>query len=157
MLGEQAARELARGSVALIWIVYRLLLPTPEDSNNAHGNGPTGFWGAMRTIVVADAVMGLENVLGVAGAAQGSHLLVVLGRNDRVPIVVWGSRLLLRRWVERSPVIIYFGATVLAWTAVKTAACRGPASSLESPTAGISNRDEACRARQNEPGRTRTT
>ena len=106
------------GGVALIWIAYRLLLPTSEDSNNAHGDGPTEFWGAMRTIVVADAVMGLDNVLGVAGAAQGNYLLVVLGLLISVPIVVWGSRLLLR-WVERFPVIVYFGAAVLAWTAVK--------------------------------------
>lgn len=105
------------GGVALIWIAYRLLLPNPEEASNAHG-GPTGFWSAMRTIVVADAVMGLDNVLGVAGAAQGSYLLVVLGLLISVPIVVWGSRLLLR-WVERYPVIVYFGAAVLAWTSVK--------------------------------------
>ena len=96
-----------------------LLLPDPEDASGAHGgNAPTGFWGAMRTIVVADAVMGLDNVLAVAGAAHGSYLLVVLGLVISVPIVVWGSRLLLH-WVERYPVIVYFGAAVLAGTAVK--------------------------------------
>jgi YjbE family integral membrane protein len=106
------------GGVALIWIAYRLLLPDPDEAGNGDGNGPTGFWGAMRTIVVADAVMGLDNVLGVAGAAQGNYLLVVLGLVISVPIVVWGSSLLLRV-VERYPVIVYFGAAVLAWTAVK--------------------------------------
>jgi YjbE family integral membrane protein len=110
---------LLAGGLALIWIAYRLLLPDPEDANNAHdGNAPTGFWSAMRTIVVADAVMGLDNVLAVAGAANGSYVLVVLGLVISVPIVVWGSRLLLH-WVERYPVIVYFGAAVLAWTAVK--------------------------------------
>lgn len=108
------------GGIALVWIAYRLLLPDPEDARSAHndGTGPTGFWSAMRTIVVADAVMGLDNVLAVAGAANGSYLLVILGLVISVPIVVWGSRLLLH-WVERYPVIVYFGAGVLAWTAVK--------------------------------------
>ena len=57
-------------------------------------------------------------MLAVAGAAHGSYLLVVLGLLISVPIVVWGSGMLLK-WVERYPVIVYFGAGVLAWTAVK--------------------------------------
>src|SRR5258706_487989 len=76
------------------------------------------FLSAMRTIVVADALMGLDNVLAVAGAAQGSFLLVVLGLLISIPIVIWGSQLILK-WVERYPVIVYIGAGVLAWTAVK--------------------------------------
>ncbi len=72
----------------------------------------------MKTIIVADAVMGLDNVLAVAGAAQGSFLLVVLGLLISIPIVIWGSTLILK-WVERFPVIIYLGAAVLAWTAAK--------------------------------------
>jgi predicted tellurium resistance membrane protein TerC len=76
------------------------------------------FWGAMKTIVIADAVMGLDNVLAVAGAAHGSFLLVVLGLLISIPIVVWGSSLILG-WIERFPAIIYVGAGVLAWTAAK--------------------------------------
>ncbi len=76
----------------------------------------TGFWAAIRTIVIADTVMGLDNVLGVAGAAQGSFMLVILGLLISVPIMVWGSSLILRM-VDRYPVIIYLGAGVLAWTA----------------------------------------
>jgi nucleotide-binding universal stress UspA family protein len=72
----------------------------------------------MATIVVADAVMGLDNVIAVAGAAHGSYLLVVLGLLVSVPIMVWGSRLILG-WVERFPAIVYLGAGVLAWTAAK--------------------------------------
>ncbi len=110
---------LLAGGLALIVIAYRLLLPEPESSEGAEAHdAPTGFWGAMRTIVIADAVMGLDNVLAVAGAAHGSYLLVVLGLIISVPIVVWGSQLLLK-WVERFPVIVYIGAGVLAWTAVK--------------------------------------
>jgi len=107
------------GGAVLVWIAYKLLLP--DDSlEEAHANGasPATFWGAMRTIIVADAVMGLDNVLAVAGAAHGSYLLVILGLAISVPIVVWGSGVLLK-WVERYPAIVYFGSGVLAWTAVK--------------------------------------
>jgi len=110
---------LLAGGLVLVWIAYRLLLPDTDEKADAHGvEAPANFWGAMRTIVIADAVMGLDNVLGVAGAAHGSYLLVVLGLVISVPIVVWGSQVLLR-WVERFPAIVYFGAGVLAWTAVK--------------------------------------
>ncbi len=105
------------GGALLIWIAYRLLLPE-AGSGEGHGPAATGFWGAMRTIVIADAVMGLDNVLAVAGAAHGSYVLVVLGLLISVPIVIWGSTLILK-WVERFPVIVYVGAGVLAWTAVK--------------------------------------
>jgi len=72
----------------------------------------------MKTIIVADAIMGLDNVLAVAGAAKGSFLLVILGLLISVPIVVWGSQLILK-WVDRFPVIIYLGGAVLAWTAAQ--------------------------------------
>ena len=105
------------GGTLLVWIAYRLLLP--EEAGEGGTVRPAGnFWGAMRTIVVADAVMGLDNVLAVAGAAHGSYLLVVLGLLISVPIVVWGSTLMLRL-VERHPAIVYVGAGVLAWTAAK--------------------------------------
>jgi YjbE family integral membrane protein len=105
------------GALLLVWIAYRLL--APHDDSNAKGAARTqvsGFWAAIRTIVVADAVMGLDNVLGVAGAAQGSFLLVILGLLISVPIMVWGSSLILRI-VDRYPVVVYLGAGVLAWTA----------------------------------------
>jgi predicted tellurium resistance membrane protein TerC len=62
--------------------------------------------------------MGLDNVLAVAGAAHGSFLLVTLGLLISIPIVVWGSTLILK-WVERFPIIVYVGAAVLALTAAK--------------------------------------
>src|ERR671929_39973 len=67
------------------------------------------FWAAMKTIIVADALMGLDNVLAVAGAAQGSFVLVIVGLLASIPIVIWGSQLILK-FVERYPVIIYIGA-----------------------------------------------
>jgi YjbE family integral membrane protein len=102
------------GGLGLVWIAYKLLVP----QEGAHGDHPQAstFWGAMKTIVVADALMGVDNVLGVAGAAQGSFDLVVIGLLISVPIVVWGSTLVLRL-VDRYPAITYVGAGVLAYTA----------------------------------------
>lgn len=105
------------GGAMLIWIAYRLLLPS-DDGDEAHGPAATTFWGAMRTIVIADAVMGLDNVLAVAGAAHGSYLLVVTGLLVSVPIVIWGSSLVLKV-VDRFPGVVYLGAAVLVWTAAK--------------------------------------
>jgi YjbE family integral membrane protein len=108
---------LAIGGALLVWIAWKLL----NDNNNGeeHALNPAaGFWAAMKTIIVADALMGLDNVLAVAGAAQGSFLLVVLGLLISIPIVIWGSQLILK-FVERHPIIVYVGSGVLAWTAVK--------------------------------------
>ena len=105
------------GGALLMWIAYRLL--TGDDGGREHDLAPAmSFWAAMRTIVIADAVMGLDNVLAVAGAAHGSMLLVVLGLVISIPIVVWGSTLILH-WIERFPSILYIGGAVLAWTAAK--------------------------------------
>ena len=106
------------GGALLTWIAYRLLLPENGEREGDEVRAGVSFWGAIQTIVVADMAMGLDNVLAVAGAAQGSYLLVVLGLLVSVPIVVWGSTIMLR-WVERYPGIVYFGAAVLAWTAAK--------------------------------------
>jgi len=105
------------GGLALVWIAYKLIA---EDDGEGDEHGPvaTTFWGAMKTIVIADAIMGIDNVLGVAGAAQGSFDLVVIGLLISIPIVVFGSTLVLRL-VERFPVIMYIGAAVLAFTAGK--------------------------------------
>ena len=106
------------GGALLIWIAYKLLLPEPEDDNGVKLNSVNGFWAAIRTIVVADIVMGLDNVLAVAGAAHGSFMLVALGLLISIPIVVWGSTVILR-FIDRYPAFVYLGAGVLAWTAAK--------------------------------------
>ncbi|MBU6272086.1 MAG: YjbE family putative metal transport protein [Betaproteobacteria bacterium] len=108
---------LLAGGALLLWIAFKLMAPGgghEEDSVDAS----TTFFGAMKTIVIADAVMGVDNVLAVAGAAHGSYLLVVLGLLISVPIVVWGSTLLLKL-TERFPIIVMVGAGVLAFTGVK--------------------------------------
>ncbi len=104
------------GGLGLVWIAYKLL----ADQGGEEHDGPVAstFWGAMKTIVIADALMGVDNVLGVAGAAQGSFDLVVIGLLVSVPIVVFGSSVVLKL-VERFPIIIHLGAAVLAFTAAK--------------------------------------
>ena len=104
------------GGLLLVWIAYRLL--NPEQKNDEHGQASTTFWGAMKTIVIADAIMGLDNVLAVAGASHGSYVLVVLGLLISIPVVIWGSTQILKL-VERYPSVTYLGAAVLAWTAAK--------------------------------------
>lgn len=107
------------GGALLVWIGYKLLAAEEheegQDVSGAQGK-QTSFFDALRTIVIADAVMGLDNVLGVAGAAKGSYLLVVLGLAISIPIMIWGSTIILK-WVDRFPIIVYVGAGVLAWTA----------------------------------------
>ena len=104
------------GGLGLVWIAYKLIAPAAED---AHG-GPVAqtFWGAMKTIIVADALMGVDNVLGVAGAAHGDFGLVVAGLLISIPIVIWGSSLVLKL-VDRFPMVTQIGAAVLAFTAAK--------------------------------------
>jgi YjbE family integral membrane protein len=102
------------GGVLLVWIAYKLLVEEKEHNVESAAS----LWSAVKTIIIADTVMGLDNVLAVAGAAHGDFLLVVLGLLISVPIVVWGSTLILK-WVERFPIIIFIGSGVLAWTASK--------------------------------------
>jgi YjbE family integral membrane protein len=104
------------GGIALIWIGYRLGAPQPANSEQIAAAATLGA--AVRTIIIADAVMGVDNVLAIGGAAQGSFLLVVLGLAISIPIVVWGSTLVLK-WVDRFPVILWSGVGVLGWTAAR--------------------------------------
>ncbi len=104
------------GGLGLVWVAYKLL--ADQAGGDHEEGGVNTFWGAMRTIIVADALMGIDNVLGVAGAAHGAMDLVVIGLLISVPIVVFGSSVVLRL-VERFPWIIGVGAAVLALTAAQ--------------------------------------
>ncbi len=104
------------GGLGLLWVAFRLLA-------DQGGSGPerpvaSTFWGAMKTIVIADALMGVDNVLGVAGAAHGAIDLVIIGLLVSVPIVVFGSSLVLTL-VQRFPLVIHAGAVLLAFTAAR--------------------------------------
>lgn len=102
------------GGIILLWISYNLL----ADNSDSHDDVQAGnsFWSALRTVILADTIMSLDNVLAVGGAAHGSILLVVLGLLISVPIVVWGSTIFIKV-VDRYPFVLYIGSAVLAWTA----------------------------------------
>ena len=86
---------MAVGGLGLLWVAYNLL--AEDGGGEEHGVGATTFWGAMKTIIIADALMGVDNVLGVAGAAHGAMDLVVIGLLVSVPIVVFGSKVTTTR------------------------------------------------------------
>ncbi|MGS0740630.1 TerC family protein [Glaciimonas sp. GG7] len=103
------------GGAALLWIAYRLL--SASNDHNIDGSKITSMAAALKTIIIADTVMGIDNVLAVAGAAHGSIFLVIIGLLISVPIMVWGSTLALKL-IEKFPVTIYIGAGILIYTAV---------------------------------------
>jgi YjbE family integral membrane protein len=103
------------GALLLLWIGVKLLQPEEEDG---HGKieGSTSLLGAIKTIVVADAVMSLDNVIAVAGAAKGDLGLVTFGIVISIPIIVWGSKVVLKL-MDRFPVVITLGGALLGWIA----------------------------------------
>jgi YjbE family integral membrane protein len=102
------------GGLLLLWIAVQLMLPEEEGEGGARAG--VGFWAAMRTILIADLVMSLDNVIAVAAAAKGSLTLLVLGLAISIPLVIFGSTLLLKV-MERYPIIITIGAALLGWVA----------------------------------------
>jgi len=96
----------AIGGLALLYIAYQLITDSGEDHKEA---GSVTFWDAMRTIIIADAVMGIDNVLAVAGASEGNIYLVVVGLLISIPIVVFGSQMILKL-LEKYTWLIYVGA-----------------------------------------------
>ncbi|HEX4944584.1 MAG TPA: TerC family protein [Usitatibacteraceae bacterium] len=102
------------GAALLLWIAVQLLLPEHDSDDGAPTSG--SLWAAIRTILIADLVMSLDNVIGVAAAAKGSVTLLVLGLAISIPLVIFGSTLLLKL-MERYPVIITGGAALLGWVA----------------------------------------
>jgi YjbE family integral membrane protein len=101
------------GALLLLWIGIKLLQPEDEDGHG-HIEGSTHLFGAIKTIIIADAVMSLDNVIAVAGAAKGDLGLVVFGILISIPIIVWGSQFVLKL-MDRFPVVITVGAALLGW------------------------------------------
>lgn len=103
------------GALLLLWIGIKLLLPETEDK---HGKVESSahLLGAIKTIIVADAVMSLDNVIAVAGAAHGNMWLVAFGILISIPIIVWGSQLVLKL-MDKFPVVITLGGALLGWIA----------------------------------------
>ncbi|MFC3532866.1 TerC family protein [Vogesella facilis] len=100
------------GGLLLLWIGMQLLVGEDDDGHDVQGS--THLWGAVKTIIVADAVMSFDNVIAVAGASHGSLALVVFGIVISIPIIVWGSQLVLKL-MDRFPIVITLGGGLLGW------------------------------------------
>ena len=101
------------GAVLLVWIGIKMLIPEDgEDELDAH----SGLWAAIKTIIIADFIMSLDNVLGVAAAAKGNTLLLVIGLAISIPLIIYGSTLILKL-MERFGFIVVIGAGLLGWVA----------------------------------------
>ncbi len=133
------------GAALLLWIGIQLLAPDDEGGHDS-GSTHSGMIAAIRTILIADLVMSLDNVIGVAAAAKGSVLLLVLGLLISIPLVIFGSTLLMKV-MERWPIIVTFGGGLLGWVAGEMAAtdtaisawidANAPALHWLAPTVGV--------------------
>ena len=108
------------GAILLVWIGVKLLVPEHEEG---HSNieGSDKLWGAVKTVIVADLVMSVDNVIAIAGAAEASGTghsmaLVIFGVLVSIPIIVWGSQLVIKL-MDRFPIIITLGGMLLGWIA----------------------------------------
>lgn len=107
------------GAALLIWIGVKLLVPEGDDEH--HIEGSDKLWGAVKTVIVADLVMSIDNVIAIAGAAQGAggqHQLplVIFGLLVSIPIIVGGSQVVLKL-MDHFPFIITLGGMLLGWIA----------------------------------------
>lgn len=100
------------GGILLLWIAVKLLKGEDEEDIEASSN----LLGAIKTIIIADLVMSLDNVVAVAGAANGNMVLILIGLAISIPLIIWGSQLLMVI-MEKFPIIIILGAGLLGYTA----------------------------------------
>lgn len=107
------------GGLLLLWIGVQLL--SDEDGDEQESGGNRGLMAAVRTILVADLVMSLDNVIAVAAAAKGDMLLLILGLAISIPMVIFGSTLMIRL-MQRFPIIIQLGAALIGWVGGETIA-----------------------------------
>jgi YjbE family integral membrane protein len=104
------------GAILLIWIGVKLILPDEEGHSEGNIKAETQLWGAIKTIIIADFVMSLDNVLGVAAAAKGNVALLVFGLLISIPLIAWSSQLVLKL-IDRFPFIILAGGALLGFVA----------------------------------------
>ncbi|RPH45728.1 MAG: TerC family protein [Burkholderiales bacterium] len=102
------------GGALLLPIAYKLAVPSEGGGEHGHA-APDSFWGAMKTIIIADALMGVDNVLAIGGAAHGRWDLVIIGLLITIPLVVWGSGF-VTKMMDRWPLLAAVGASILALT-----------------------------------------
>src|SRR5512146_724411 len=104
------------GALLLIWIGIKLILPEEDEHGDGNIKAEAHLWGAVKTIIIADFVMSLDNVLGVAGAAHGNAMLLIFGLLVSIPMIAWSSQLVLKL-IDRFPFIIYGGGALLGYVA----------------------------------------
>lgn len=100
------------GGILLLPIAFKLGKASEEEHNVVEG---TSFWEAIKIIIVADALMGIDNVLAIAGVSQGDISLIIIGLLISIPILIWGSQF-ISKLLHRFSFLIQFGSLVLAWT-----------------------------------------
>jgi len=104
------------GALLLIWIGVKLILPEEDEHGEGKIKAEAHLWGAVKTIIIADFVMSLDNVLGVAAAAHGNVWLLAFGLLVSIPLIAWSSQLVLKL-IDRFPFIIYAGGALLGYVA----------------------------------------
>ena len=102
------------GGVLLFWVAYQLI--SNDDSGHGEVEASASLWKAVRTIAIADAVMSLDNVLALAAASKGNIWLFTFGLLITIPLIIYGSQLILGL-IERFPIFIWAGAALLGWIA----------------------------------------
>ena len=102
------------GALLLFWIAIKLVLD--EGGEGHHVEGADSLWKAVRTIAIADGVMSLDNVVAIAAAARGHAELFIFGLLLTIPLIVFGSQIILKL-ISRFPILIWFGAALLGWIA----------------------------------------
>ncbi len=101
------------GGLLLVWIAAKLLL---EDESCDDVEASDSLWAAVKTIIIADIIMSLDNTLAIAAIAKGDYLLLIIGLALSIPLIIFGSQILVVI-MNRFPIIVYIGAGLIAWTA----------------------------------------
>ncbi len=107
------------GGLLLLYIGVQLLSEDDDADEEGHGKDGGGLMAAVRTILIADVVMSLDNVIAVAAAAKGSNLLLMIGLAISIPLVIFGSTLMIKL-MERFPIIVTLGAALIGWVGGET-------------------------------------
>lgn len=102
------------GGLLLLWIGVKLVQGEEEHGDGVKGAG--SLWGAIRTIIIADAVMSLDNAIAIAAAAKGDTTLIILGLLISIPLIVFGATLIMAL-LQRFPIIVVAGGGLLGWIA----------------------------------------
>ncbi len=101
------------GGLLLIWIALQLLIEKDEQESEHHTHD--NLFGAVKTILIADVVMSLDNTLAIAGIAKGNWTLLIVGLALSIPLIVVGSTVIMKM-MDRFPIVVYIGAALIAWT-----------------------------------------